>query len=176
MVTDPNPDSRTRSPLRTYLECIRQAPECDHLLIVQDDAWPCDGFREKATAFIEQHSDAMCAFFVPGIGSPGGAVKRALKRHETAAMLRTTWIPTVALSWPQEAAQAFLEWAGGQYNTEVQRGDDGPVGKWRRLSGTRCMAAVPSLVQHPDVVDSIFRKKAGRAGANKARVARSFAA
>lgn len=164
-----------RSPFRCYLECIRQAPrDASHVLIVQDDAWPCDNFREKAEAFIAEYPDVLVPFFMPGQSTPGGAVRRALKAGEPVARLRSGWVPTVALAWPQEAAQAYLRWAEDRYDVRKQRGDDAPTGAFRLSYRIDCMAPVPSYVEHPDVVDSLFRGKPGKAGANKARVARAF--
>ena len=173
---DPEPDHRVKSPLRTYLACLRSFPRenATHLLVVQDDTWPCDDFRAKAEAFISAHPEAMCALFMPGSGSPGAAVRRALKRSLTVAELPVTWTPTVALSWPQEAAQSFLDFAQ-QYDPNITRGDDGPVGTWRLTTRWPVVAPIPSLVQHPDLVESLFRGKgAAKAGRNRARVAACF--
>lgn len=164
-----------KSPLRTYLACLRAFPRenATHLLIVQDDAWPCDDFRPQAEAFIEAHPDAMCALFMPGSGAPGAAVRRALKRSLREATLPITWTPTVALSWPQEAAQSFLGFAS-QYDPNVTRGDDGPVGHWRLTSRWPVVAPIPSLVQHPDVEPSLFRPGKAARGRNRARIAAAF--
>jgi len=177
VVTDPNPLSPVRSPLRCYLECIRQAPrDTTHILIVQDDAWPCEDWREKAVAFIARYPDVLVPLFIPGVGAPGGAVRRALRSHSDAAVVGIGWVPTVALAWPQEAAHAFLRYAEDRYDVERMRGDDGPVGAWRQVSRIKCIGPVPSLVEHPDTVFSLFRGKPGSSGRNRARVAKLYQA
>lgn len=175
VVTDPNPDSPVRSALRCYLECIRQAPRSvSHVLIVQDDAWPCEDWRSLAETFIAAHPDVLVPLFIPGVGAPGAAVRRAVRSHSDEAHIGIGWVPTVALSWPQEAAQSFLRYAEDRYDVERMRGDDGPVGAWRAESRIKCVGPVPSLIEHPDVEFSLFRGKPGRAGANRARVARAI--
>lgn len=175
VVLDPEPDHPVRSPLRTYLACLRAFPRGNtHLLIVQDDAWPCDDFRPQAEAFIAEHPESLCALFMPGGGAPGAAVRRALKARETVARLPLTWTPTVALSWPQEAAESFLAYAA-RYDPDHTRGDDGPVGHWRLATRTwPVVAPIPSLVQHPDVEPSLFRPKAAARGRNRARIAARY--
>lgn len=171
VVTDPDPDSPVRSALRTYLLCLSQTPdEATHRLIVQDDAWPCDDFRARAEAAIAEHPDELTALFVPGVGAPGDAVKLAVRRSQPFTRLPVAWTPTVALSWPAAHARAFVEFAATAFDHRHQ-GDDGPVGKYRREAAVHCWAPVPSLVEHPDVEPSLFRRMPGQAGRNRARIA-----
>lgn len=175
VITDPDPDHPVASPLRTYLECLRRAPlEASTILVVQDDTWPCDDFLPRAQAFVDAHPDCLIPFCVTRQGSPGNAVMRALRRDLPEVEIPMGWVPTIALAWPHAAAQAFLAYSS-RWDPAYTRGDDGPVGTWRREARWRAVAPVPSLIEHPDRVRSIFRSKEGAAGRNKARVAVRFA-
>lgn len=172
VVTDPDPEHPVASPLRCYLECHRRrSPEATHLLILQDDTWPADDFRARAEQFISEHPDDLCALFVPGTGC---GIKHALRRDLPWVGIRNGWTPTVALAWPQEASESFLAFAEETYDPYVRRGDDSVVGEWRKRSKWPCAAPLPSLVEHPDLVKSLFRRGKGGTGTNRARKAARF--
>lgn len=177
VVFDPDPASPHRSALRTYVECLRSFPEdATHLLVIQDDAWPCRRFRTRAKAFVAEHEEHLCALFVPNTGLIGRVMRRAVANGETSCELPPrTWAPTVALVWPRDAAESFLAFVDERYDVGRQRSDDGPVGAWRRRSRARVFAPVPSLVQHPDVVPSLMGRATAAHGRNRARVAVAYA-
>lgn len=172
---DPEPDSPHRSPYRTYTEALRRTPaDATHRLIVQDDAEACDGFRPRMLKAVEEHPADLIAFFVPGAPPHRAAVLRAQKAGDRWVTLPPTWIPTVALCWTAEQAQAFLAWADAKYPDGIRRaGDDGPVGKWAQTAHVRARGPIPSLIQHPDREPSLIGRKA-QAGANRARVAADY--
>lgn len=172
VVTDPDPEAKLPSALRTNLECIRRCPDdVTHLLVVQDDAWPCDDFRARAEPKIEEKPEAMIAFFMPGVGEHRRLMMRAHAAGEGWTRLPITWAPTVALCWPVDRAREFLAFAEERYDLTKQKGDDGPVGKYRERHKTEAWAVVPSLVQHPDVVPSLMGRTAAGHGRNRARLA-----
>lgn len=174
VVVDPDPDSPYRSPYRTYMEALRRTPvDATHRLIVQDDAVPCAGFTGRMLAAVEEKPDVLVALFTPGAPSHRTPVVRALAAGERWALLRPTWVPTVALVWPAALIPRFVAWADDRYAGSVREGDDGPVGKWAARNHLRAWATVPSLIEHPDVEPSLIGRK-HRAGANRARVAASF--
>jgi hypothetical protein len=96
-----------------------------------------------------------------------------MQRHREVAEIGLGWTPTVALSWPQEASESFLSYCE-RYDPYVRRGDDGPVGEWRHETRWPCFAPIPSLVEHPDLVKSLFRAGKGGTGLNRARKAAAF--
>jgi hypothetical protein len=175
VVIDPNPESRVRSAFRCYLECLRRTPaDATHRLIVQDDAMPCDDFRQRVEAVIAERPDVLIPLFVPHTAELCRRVIQARDRGERWARMPIMWLPTVALVWPVEHAHAYLAFAEEKWDPERQRGDDSPVGVWRARSKVEAWAPVPSLVEHPDVEPSIFRRGKGQAGRNKARIAAHF--
>jgi hypothetical protein len=174
VVSDPDPESRYRAPLRTYIECLRQwDDDATHRLIVQDDAWPCEGFLFLAEEAVAERPEVLVALFVPGLPSRRKQLAHALKKGERWVRLPEGWTPTVALAWPRAHARAYCAFLLDRYDVARHRGDDGPVGAYRREAKLECWAVVPSLVEHPDVEVSLFGRKAA-AGANRARVAAFF--
>lgn len=172
VVTDPNPDSPKRSPLRTYLEALRLpvADDVTHIVVVQDDAWPVDGFEEKMLDALATHPDELVCLFVPGSGSHRRQMLAAAARGQSFTRLATTWIPAVALSWPVSRAREFVEFADGRWDVEKVGGDDARIGSFCARRRARPWAVVPSIVEHPDVVESLIGKR-NSAGRNRARVA-----
>jgi hypothetical protein len=183
VVTDPDPDARYGSCLRTYLECLRSTPAgATHRLVVQDDAIPCRGFRQLAEAALVEHPDELVTFFVPG-----RTVLRKLMVDEHRRGRRwlqlpqsLNWTPTVALAWPVALAHDFVPAAEAMIAARARRGmgthaDDPYVGAWRKPLKLPVWATVPCLVQHPDLVQSLYRRTLKpRAGANRSRVAALF--
>lgn len=174
-VTDPEPDANLRSPFRTYMEALRRTPEgATHRLVVQDDAWPCDGFRDKMLRRVEERPGDMIAFFTPGLRKFRRTQEAALRAGQRwSPLTAVSWVPTVALLWPVEHAKAFLAFAEPKWGGSPREGDDYPVGMWAGRHRVTVWATVPNLVQHPDVEASLIGKP-NQAGRNRARVAAMF--
>lgn len=171
VVTDPHPDG-PRAPIRTYLECLRQAPAAaTHLLIVQDDAAPCANFRARAHDAIEQHPDTLVTFFLAGapIRSARLAMHARHRGEHWTLMASGDWTPTVALVWPTPVIARFLAFVA-ERPAIVRTGDDNVVGLFTRLENLPVWATVPSLVEHPDVEPSLIGRKAS-GGKNRMRTA-----
>lgn len=179
LITDPDPDG-VPSPLRTYRECLRSAPvDATHLIVIQDDAWPCEGFREKAESAIAERPDTVVCFFVPGIACAGA------RRMAYAASQGERWaeiggksvLPLVATCWPAPLIEPFLVFSlSPRYRDKLN--DDSVASaflKMRHLDVWRenkreVWATVPSIVEHPDREPSLVGKMASD-GRNRARVA-----
>lgn len=175
VVTDPDPDG-IRSPLRTYLECLRLTPaDATHRVVIQDDAWPCEGFHVKAVTALEERPDSLVCFFVPH--SAGGGRNRMLrasaKGEQWTLIGGGGWIPTVATSWPTALIEPFIEFASHKRFAR-QRGDDPLVARFVRTRRLEVWATVPSLVDHPDVEPSLIGRPHG-AGRIRWRTAAMFA-
>ena len=179
LVVDPEPHSY-RSALRTYLECLRRTPAtATHRLVVQDDVIVREGFPELARAAIVERPDELVAFFVPGRTLLRRPMQAAYERGERWWQLPQSlnWTPLVALSWPAHLAAEFVPFGEQVIDTRADRGlsthaDDPYVGAWRKKRKLPVWATVPCLVQHPDVVQSLYRPHLKpRAGGNRARVA-----
>lgn len=176
VVLDPNPVDGTRSPFRTYVEALRVpvADDVTHLLVVQDDAVPCERFPERMLERLEEKPDDLVAFFAPGAATHRTSVLRAAQKNQTWARLHGGWIPCVALCWPVYRAREFVEHARVRYgDLEKHRADDAPIGYWTMRNRIPVYATVPSLVEHPDIEPSLIGKK-NSSGRNRARVAAIF--
>ena len=80
--------------------------------------------------------------------------------------------------WPIAALERFITWAEvsplpGRPNPAS---DDAIVGEWfrRNQKTEQILVACPSLVQHEDVVDSIWKHRADGWGRDSSRVAINF--
>jgi hypothetical protein len=179
LVVDPEPEG-VRSCFRTYLECLRRTPaSATHRLIVQDDAIPCPGFRERARALLEERPDELVAFFVPGRTLLRRLLADSHKRGESWVRLPPSlnWTPTVALAWPAGLIPDFIDYGERVVAARARRGmatmaDDPYVGEWKKKRGHPVSATVPCLVEHPDLAQSLYREGLRpRGGGNRARVA-----
>jgi hypothetical protein len=171
VVTDPEPDGR-RAPIRTYLACLRSMPPwATHLIIVQDDARPCEGFREKVLKVVFERPDDVIAFFLGG--APARSARLAQQAHRRGErwvkMAPSDWLPTVATCWPSFHVERFLAFCE-EHPSLINVGDDSVAGAWKRAESVDVWATIPSLVEHPDVEPSLIRRKAG-AGKNRYRIA-----
>lgn len=171
VVTDPLP-SGPASPVRTYLACLRAMPPwATHLLVVQDDARPCQQFSGSALAAVQEKPGSLVALFLAGAPARSARLARqAFGRGETwVKMAPRDWTPTVALVWPRDLASEFLEFLKEKPSL-VRVGDDNAVGAFTTERALPVWATVPSLVEHPDVEPSLIGRRAA-AGKNRMRVA-----
>ncbi len=172
LVSDPDPDGK-RSPLRTYLECLRRTPpDVTHRVVIQDDAWPCRDFRARADAALAERPESIVAFFVPGLRSAGaGRLRDAQMQRESWANIGGTSItPLVATAWPAHLIQRFIDFAESPRMQAKYSHDDPVATLFVKKNKLDVWATVPCLVEHPDVEPSLIGKP-HKAGANAARVA-----
>lgn len=179
MVADPDPDG-TPSAMRTYRECIRAlSPDATHLLIVQDDAVPTPNFHARALQRVAERPTDLVTFFVPGTGLHGVFMRNASAEGASWCALPSSvrWAPTVALCWPRELVEPFALYADEYAAKRAKRGhrpfaDDPVVGGFRKAEGLTVWATVPCLVEHPDHVPSLLKRKsyAGRYPSRRAVV------
>jgi hypothetical protein len=145
-------------PWAGYVECLKNLPECSHILIIQDDAIPCENFPDALALVAHRHPHTPVCLFLGGAPSSTAAQARRAwnKGKRYTPLLNTTFVPLVATLWPREVAQAFLEWAR---TAKTTRADDGNAAKFMRHTKQPFMVTVPSLVEHNDYVESV---KGGR--------------
>lgn len=135
--------------------------ETTHRLVVQDDIYVCDHFRETVEAAAAARPGDVLVFFVAGHPHiHAREVRRSLERGWSWAVLdNTTWCPVVATAWPVGIVRPMLDWVGRRFETRqfppAFTADDEIVGRYLRDAGVRALASVPSLVEHPDSVRSI---------------------
>lgn len=115
------------------------------------------------------------------MGLHGQWVRDAAKAGAPWCQLPTSanWQPTVALGWPRDLAERFVPFAEEHIaNRERHRmgtiGDDPVVGKFVRQERVAVWATVPCMVEHPDLVPSLVKRRSYN-GRNPARRAAVFA-
>lgn len=169
-----DPGGPKPSSWRTHRLCLESVPDdATHLLAIQDDAIPCDGFAEKALAAIEQHPARIVVFFVPGFGHLTRRMQLA-RRQKLAFvdLLGGSFVPVVCLAYPADVAREIPGFADAR-RMPVGRADDAVVGTYARAHRQFPVATVPSLVEHDDTVPSAMGMKT-RPG-QRHRVAALFA-
>jgi hypothetical protein len=175
VVEDPDPYGRLRSPWRTYRECLQLPPAgITHLLVLQDDAIPCRNLL-AACEWIAR-PDPVCLFLGGApVRTARDASRAAVRGDRFVSVHAAEWVPVVAVLWPVEVAQEFLDWCGSNRlpGDPEPRSDDAVVGRWARRTRQPVFATVPSLVQHPDTEESLIGKRA-RHGRSAWRVAHSW--
>lgn len=162
VVHDPRPDEKPAT-WRTYRRALEETPAgATHRLVIQDDAEPCGSFSILLERAVAAEPDRMLVLCVCGQPGPLAlAVRTAAGRHASWAELREPrWIPAVAILWPVELAARALEWIDAQTTWPKDfTADDEIVMRAMRGIGEVALATVPSLVDHPDRVQSIISKK-----------------
>jgi hypothetical protein len=146
------------NPWAGYVECLKNLPECSHILIIQDDAIPCQNFPEALVQVARSHPHTPVCLFLGGAPSSTAAQARRAwnKGLRYTPLLNSSFVPLVAVLWPREKAQAFLEWSR---TARITRADDGNAAKWMKRARQPFICTVPSLVEHNDFVESV---KGGR--------------
>jgi hypothetical protein len=96
-----------------------------------------------------------------------------MKKQNYADLFIGDFLPVVAVLWPRHIAESVLQWVQDnplRLGHPMPRSDDAVLGRWVRFTKQRVRVTVPSLVQHPDDVDSVIHDRA-RAGKDTGRVA-----
>lgn len=177
VIFDPEPDSPLRSPWRCYRRCMEEAPGwSSHRLILQDDAHVCRDFSLAARHAIHARPDAVVVFCV--LGAPHRWRSKVIHANGHWAELDVAtypnWIPVVAVSWPTPLLARALSWVDEQNWPVGFTSDDEIVGRICGALGFPVWATVPSLVDHPDLVQSSVGRRSAMGGKNAYRVAPCF--
>lgn len=164
------------NPWRGYQKCISDIPDCTHLLVIQDDAFPCENFPLAVTQIAEATPDLPVVLFLGGLPRTTGA--NAMKMLKLGWNYCELWMrdfmPVVAVLWPKHKAEAFLAWSKvDKLPGSFPRSDDAIAGRWMIRNRERVLVTIPSLVEHPDTVTSTIGRRA-QWGKDKGRVARMF--
>jgi hypothetical protein len=114
---------------------------------------------------IEARPDDPICLFLSWL--PRGVMVDALnaaKRGERFVRYRVSkFVPAIAIIWPRAKAEHFLEWSStailpGHPNRVAS--DDAVIAEWHRRNQMTIWVTMPSLVQHPDEVESLIGKRA----------------
>lgn len=169
--------SEPPSPWAGYRECLTNIPPCTHLVVIQDDTVPAPGFAKAVRQIAKANPDTpVCLFLgrLPRDASLDAA--RALRDDRRYITLSwRSFLPIVAVLWPRHKAEEFLNWT--QDNRAVPgirgepRSDDAVGGRWKMVTRQTVRACVPSIVEHPDEVDSTIGKRSTHSRAAPRRAA-----
>lgn len=175
VVTDPGGEEGWNA-WRSYRLCLRVETEASHILIVQDDAVPCEHFAEAAEAAIATKPDAAIAFYLGGqpVLTATAALRASIKHERWVRINPRDWVPTVATAYPLELARELADFGDARrVNGRPSRGDDSVAGDFFRINKHRieAWATVPSLVEHPDDTLSLIGRR-NMNGLNRGRVAK----
>jgi len=151
-------ESTPPDPWANYRQCLDYDGDASHLLIVQDDAIPCEGFADAAGRVAERWPDnPVCLFMGAFPSSTAARIRRAKPDVRYVALGPSSFVPLVCVLWPAHEARAFLWWSDSARG--MTRADDGNAARWMKATRTQVMVTVPSLVQHDDGEPSV---KGGR--------------
>ena len=146
------------NPWENYRRCLDYGGAASHLLIVQDDAIPCEGFADAATKVAFKHPDTPVCLFVGALpASTATRIRRAKPDVRYVPLTQSSFMPLVCVLWPTHLARAFLLWS--ETGARITRADDGNAARWLRSTRQQVMVTVPSLVEHDDFTPSV---KGGR--------------
>ncbi len=140
------------SPWAGYKLCIENPPECDHLLIVQDDVIIVPGTIDVLGKIARDVPVCLYLARFPRDTKPRVEQAMTMGRRYIRLSPRS-FMPIVAVLWPIEKLREFWEWGTDNPHLPGQReprSDDAMAGRWKMLTRQEVLATVPSLVEHPD--------------------------
>jgi hypothetical protein len=151
-----------------------------HVLVIQEDTIVCRNFSRTLLRIAAAKQDEPVVLFLSWL--PPAVAKDAREamirgdryfRHRPAK-----FCSVVAVLWPVEAARRFLSWAQSGvklpgYPDRVAS-DDACLGDWIRRKKETVWVALPSLVEHPDTVESVKGRQNALWGKDRGRCALNF--
>lgn len=146
--------SEPPSPWAGYQACLRDPPACTHLLVVQDDAFPCENFAVAVQQVAISNPDVPVCLFFPPYGREKKQALYAAKNNQRYITLMTSsqsFLPVVATLWPVHKTVEFLDWATANPQLPGQReprSDDAMAGRWKVMTKQTVKCTIPSLVEH----------------------------
>ncbi len=161
LITDPG--GVKTSTWRTHRLCLESVPaDASHLLVVQDDTWPCERFADAVHAAVAEKPESILCLFAPGAGPVArgfGIARRAGSRWMQWRI--SAYLPLVAVVYPADLARQIPAFADAK-RFHVGRADDAVVGAFVRAHKLQAWATVPCLVEHRDELVSVMRMPNGR--------------
>lgn len=164
------------SPWDGYKQALTDPPDCTHLLLLQEDVVVSRNFPLAVEKIAEaKPAEPVCLFLSWLPNQIVREARQALLRNQRYIAARPAkFCPVVAVLWPVAAIERFLEWSetarlpGHPGNV---RSDDAVLGEWIRRKREVVWVALPSLVQHPDLVPSVKGRQNANWGKDRGRVA-----
>lgn len=175
VITDAAYLTEGQNPWRGYKLCLTDLPAAGHVAILQDDTIVCRNFVPALELIAAANPTTPVLLFN----------SKQPKRTHNAASLRygksryvdvhlQDLVHVVAILWPVDKAREFLEWvyaSPGRLRGKEFQSDDATVTRWMELTRQRIRCTIPSIVEHPDDVESIANSHRPKAGADSGRVA-----
>lgn len=155
---DPEPD-RPPHAWRTHRRCLESIPAgTTHLLVLQDDALPCQQFASKLLAGIATFPESLLLPFLPGFNLYKVELMKAKQagRSFTPFLVRSI-VPTVAIVYPVEVARGLLAWT--EQWPRLRGADDGIVANYCRTFKIQPRAFVPCICDHDHTVVTVGNKQ-----------------
>lgn len=164
------------SPWAGYKLCMENLPQCDHMLIVQDDVQIVPGMVDVLGTIARDLPVCLYLARFPRDTKP--RVDAAMKMGRRYIRLsQRSFMPIVAVLWPVPKLIEFRDWAEENPHLPGQReprSDDAMAGRWKMLTRQEVLVTVPSLVEHPDKEPSTIGRSA-MWGKDKGRCAQFLA-
>ena len=151
---------------------MKNPPDCDHLLIVQDDVVPVPGFVDVLGKIARDVPVCLFIARLPRDTRPRVDQARKMERRYVRLSQRS-FMPVVAVLWPIEKMVEFDAWTEENSYLPGQReprSDDAMAGRWKMINRQEVLACVPSIVQHPDLEPSTIGKSSMN-GTDRGRMA-----
>lgn len=159
----PDPGGREKGTWRSHRACLHALPiDATHLLVVQDDAIPCDGFADRLREAVADHPDAIVCAFAPGTGELLRPFWAAQKRGDRYLHMPVrTFVPVVCVVYPRHHAEGIPRFAAAR-RMSVGKADDGIVSTYVRAHRVPVVLTVPCLADHDDSEPSLMGMPHGR--------------
>jgi hypothetical protein len=164
VVTDPGAGSSLRSCWRCMRECLENVPEgASHVLVAEDDVVTCKDFAAGLERLVHARPDELLALWVghnharygDRLDGGGDGVPHWLRLHPIC-------VPVVAPVFPVGVAHRLREFERRSPQKLHWWDDNDAVTRFAVAEHVRVLAPQPSLVEHPDVVESVLTGEQGR--------------
>lgn len=168
------------NPWEGYKKAIADPPDCTHLLVIQEDALVCNNFPLAVEQIAQAKADPVALFLAWLPRNVAVDAFQASLRGERYIRYRpgSKFCPVVALLWPIDALERFKAWAACNPlpGRPTPASDDAIVGEWykRNQASETIWVSVPSLVEHPDMTESVKGRRNEVWGRDKGRVAAMY--
>ena len=137
-----------------------------HVLVLQDDVVVCRNLPRAVGEIAKAKPDDPVILFLSYLPRQLIADVRKEMKWGGGRYVRcrsAKFWPVVAVLWPRSAAEHFMAW------TETARlpgmpgpvgSDDAVFGEWGRRNQRTAWVTTPSLVEHPDEIESLWKRRA----------------
>lgn len=151
-----------------YLECLRDPPDCTHLLVVQDDTITCQNLTPALGEIAKAQVETPVCLFLgrTPMRTRRAALEAGARGERYVEITHGDYMPVVAVLWPVEKAAAFRDWGSSPQRLRkhngrnvVERSDDAMGGRWMKQTRQKILATIPSLIEHPDDSPSTIAKR-----------------